>query len=472
MRNFFFKVGTIAAYMLAGALTLSSCGGDDNNGGGNTEPPEQPVKPDQPAKNEALTPGEQKVRMEKIAKDVMNMVQASDFVEYSDLAHYIDRTYNEDNYNWDAVSRWARTCWDATCVATGNKYEVTSGYYGKYVYSDYKALILASNFTGHFTASNGRWVRSNANDLQFVFKGNTGEECTLKLETSGAVTKVHVANWEEYEDYESSYDNGYYKWTEYVNRVEGTVGVPENVTVTLTQGGKQLVKANVNIKLSGLKGDELDISKGNVEVSADVELSNGFVISTSQVKYAGNSKLSVASATVKKAGTAIFTVAMSGDISGLPSCNVSAFTKENFNIDDYDTDNATAKNAFVKVDVLGQMQIQGVVSDVRKYCNMLDEADHNRKNERNFKSYIDQANGLADVNLFYDNTSIKQASVLLEAFVDDEWNGVKYWEFEPILKFYDGSSNSPFGTFFNEKDFKSVIRMYENIVEDFEDLLE
>lgn len=470
------KAGRISAFVVASVFTMSSCGGGDK-GSGITPEPDNPVRPNEPTKNEALSPSEQKERMEKIAKEVLGMTQASDFKSYSDLANYIYDTYNEDDYNWDGVSRWAENCWDATCTATGNKYTVNSGDYGKYVYSDYKALILASNFTGHFKASGGKWIRSDADDLQFSFSGKNGENCVLKLETNGNITKAYVANWEEYKgyDYDSGYDangNYYYKWTDYFNRVQGIVGVPENIVVTFTQGGKELVKTSINIKLSGLTGEEFDISKGGIIISADIVLSNGYSINTSQINYAGNSKLSVASTTVKKNGTDIVTVAMSGDISGLPSCNVSAFSKENFDIDKYNTDDATAKNAFVKVDVLGKMQIQGIVSNVRKYCDMLVKADENYENERNFKSYIDQANGLADVNIFYDNTATKQASVFMEAFVGDEWNGKKYWEFEPILKFYDGSSNSPFGTYFNERDFKSVISIYKDILAEFSDLFE
>ena len=241
--------------------------------------------------------------------------------------------------------------------------------------------------------------------------------------------------------------------------------------MTLTQGNTTLVRTNVQVALSGLSGETFDIAKGNVNISADVELSNGYVFSTSKVSYAGNAKLNVAAASVKKDGKAIVTVAMSGDIKGLPSCNVDAFSKDNFNRNDYDTESVTAKNAFVKLDVLGKVQMQGVISDVRQYCDALDMADKQDENETAFKSFVKKANSLADINLFYDNSNVKQATVMMDTFVDYEYAGKQEWGYEPVIVFYDGSSNSAFGTFFSERNFKSVIRMYESLLDDYEQLL-
>lgn len=476
MKKFLISTATIATCLLAGTLSLTSCGDDDPTTPEVPSDPEQPTTPDTPDEATAMSPAEQQKRMEDIAKEVMGMMPSNDFKSYADLAHYVETNYSEDNYDWDDVSDWARTCWDAARTATGNTYtERDDSYYssGKYVYKEYKALILASNFTGHFKANGGKWTHTKASDLQFTFRGNTGDDCTLKIETSGNVTKVYVANWDEWTDYESSYEDNTYKWTDYYDRTQCTVGVPENIVVTLTQGGRQLVKTTVNIKLSGLSGENFDISKGNLNVAANVELSNGYTFSTSEVKYAGNSKLTVAQASMKKNGTAILTMAMSGDISGLPSCNVEAFSKDNFDLDDYNTSNANAKNAYVKIDVLGKIQLQGIVSDVRKYCDLIDQSDEYELEGSKFQSCIDQANKLSDVNVFYDNTTTKQASVYLEPFAKDEgWQDSKYWEFEPVMKFYDGSSISPFSSFFNDNDFRSVIRMYERLVEDYGDLFE
>lgn len=473
MKNYFLRNCTFATILLASTLTLTSCGDDEEENKPGTEFPDEPVKPNEPGEQEALTPYVQKQRMEEIAKEAMNMAPASDFKAYSELANFVNDVYGND-YDWSNVDDWAKQCWNDVKKATGNKKTETGVDYWGWstcynIYTEYKSLLLASNFTGHFNAGRKKWTKDNGrfNDLQFTFSGQNGEECVLKLETSGKVTKVNVGSWDEWKDYEDRENASF----NYYDRINCTIGVPENIVLTLTQGGKQLVKTTVNVALSNLDGMTFDIAKGNVSVTANVELDNGYTFSSSQVNYAGNSKLSVASASVKKGGKVLVTVSMAGDVSGLPSCNVDAFSKDNFSFDDYNTDNTTMKNAFVKVDVLGKLQVQGVISDVRQYSDALDMAAKQDENETAFKSFVKKANSLADINLFYDNSSVKQATVMMDTFVDYEYNGKQEWGYEPVIVFYDGSSNSALGTFFSERNFKSVIRMYESLLDDYEQLL-
>ena len=40
------------------------------------------------------------------------------------------------------------------------------------------------------------------------------------------------------------------------------------------------------------------------------------------------------------------------------------------------------------------------------------------------------------------------------------------------MKFYDGSSYSSFEVFFNESDFKKVIDTYEELLDEYEDMIE
>ena len=467
MKNYLLRNCTFATMLLASTLTFTSCGDDEDDDEFKKPGTE---KPSEPSASDALTPTQQKARLETVAKEALNMMPASDFSTYTDLANYIDDVYG-DNYNWDSVDKWARQCWDDALKATGKTYK-DEDRYASYYYTEYKCLLLASNFTGHFSAYGPKWTKEAGTfkDLQFAFVGKNGEDCVLKVETSGKVTKVYVGDWDDWKNGNYDYSTGASK--DYYDRINCTIGVPEKIVVTLTQGNTTLVRTNVQVALSGLSGEKFDIAKGNVNISADVELSNGYVFSTSKVSYAGNSKLNVAAASVKKDGKAIVTVAMSGDIKGLPSCNVDAFSKDNFNRNDYDTESVTAKNAFVKLDVLGKVQMQGVISDVRQYCDALDMADKQDENETAFKSFVKKANSLADINLFYDNSSVKQAAVQLEAFAETEWGGYKYWEMEPVLVFFDGSSSSMFDVFFNDTDFKNTINAFEALIDKYEDLID
>ncbi len=468
----------LIAYLFAAIVCVGfvSCGGDDND---NDDPgtPSNPITPVDPSDNNVMTSADQKEYLEKVAMSFMNMMPASDFRDIADLGKYIADTYNGD-YNWGNVEEWSRDAFDAAREALGTKTtesEVESWgsytYKYNYIYTNYKAVLLASNFTGHFTASNGGWIQENANDLQFIFTDSQGRKCVLKLETGGSVKKVYLVNVDNWQsrDYDS---NGYnYTYNYYYNRTQCVIGIPERIVVTLTQGGSQVVKTSININLGSITNEEFDISRNSLTLSTLVELNNGYKINVSNVSYTANTKASVAF-TMTKNGTALVTIGASSDVYDIPSVNVSAFSSKSFDADNYDFDKINGKNAFVKLDIIGKVQIQGTLSDIRKFVDYLNEASRNKKTESNFKSYINQANSLANVNLFYDGKNVKQASIKLEPFAyEDKWNGSTYWKAEPVICFYDGSSYSTFEAFFNEKDFKKVIDTFKALVDNYADLI-
>ncbi len=79
---------------------------------------------------------------------------------------------------------------------------------------------------------------------------------------------------------------------------------------------------------------------------------------------------------------------------------------------------------------------------------------------------------MIDINVFYKNTDVKQASVKLEPFVDETWGGHTYWTVEPVMVFYDGSSYSTFEAFFNDNDFKNTIREFKSLANRYADLID
>ena len=456
-----------SVFSLSSALV--SCGGDDDSVDSPIVNPD-PIKPEEPSKNEAMTPLEQKEYLDLIARGFMDKTPASDFNEISKLYNHISNTYT-DNYNWDEVGDWGREIFESlkeSLGTTDKEQEKDSWGEYNYIYTNYKALVMASNFKGQFKAIGNKWELSKADDLQFIFSDQYGKECVLKLETSGNVKKVFIGNIDEWVDYNSDYTNDYYISNEYYDRTQLTVGVPENIVVTLTQGGSQVVKVTVKLNIGDLSNDKFDLSKNQLTASTLVELNNGYKFNVSQVAYNGNNKTSV-SFDMSKNGESLASVAFSSDISGIPSCNIDAMVSGN--IDEEDFNNSNMKNVYVKLDIMGKLQIQGTLSDVRKFTDYINEADDNDDDEKTFKSYVNQANSLANFNLFYDGKSTKQATVTLEAFEEESWNGMKYWYMEPMLNFYDGSSYSTFDAFFNDKDFKSVIDAFEKLADNYASLI-
>ena len=448
---------------------LVSCGGDDDSVDSPIVTPD-PIVPEEPSKNEAMTPLEQKEYLDVIARGFMDKTPASDFNEISKLYNHISNTYT-DNYDWDVVGDWGSEIFESLKESLGTTdKEQDKGSWGEYnyIYTNYKALVMASNFKGQFKAIGNKWELSKADDLQFIFSDQHGKECVLKLVTSGNVKKVFIGNIDEWVDYDSDYTNDYYISNDYYDRTQLTVGVPENIVVTLTQGGSQVVKVTVKLNIGDLSNDKFDLSKNQLTASTLVELNNGYKFNVSQVAYNGNNKTSV-SFDMSKNGESLASVAFSSDISGIPSCNIDAMVSGN--IDEEDFNNSNMKNVYVKLDIMGKLQIQGTLSDVRKFTDYINEADDKDDDEKTFKSYVNQANSLANFNLFYDGKSTKQATVTLEAFEEESWNGMKYWYMEPMLNFYDGSSYSTFDAFFNDKDFKSVIDAFEKLADNYASLI-
>ena len=448
---------------------LVSCGGDDDSVDSPIVNPD-PIVPEEPSKNEAMTPLEQKEYLDVIARGFMDKTPASDFNEISKLYNHISNTYT-DNYDWDEVGDWGSEIFESlkeSLGTTDKEQEKDSWGEYNYIYTNYKALVMASNFKGQFKAIGNKWELSKADDLQFIFSDQYGKECVLKLVTSGNVKKVFIGNIDEWVDYNYDYSNDYYISNDYYDRTQLTVGVPENIVVTLTQGGSQVVKVTVKLNIGDLSNDKFDLSKNQLTASTLVELNNGYKFNVSQVAYNGNNKTSV-SFDMSKNGESLASVAFSSDISGIPSCNIDAMVSGN--IDEEDFNNSNMKNVYVKLDIMGKLQIQGTLSDVRKFTDYINEADDNDDDEKTFKSYVNQANSLANFNLFYDGKSTKQATVTLEAFEEESWNGMKYWYMEPMLNFYDGSSYSTFDAFFNDKDFKSVIDAFEKLADNYASLI-
>ena len=456
-----------SVFSLSSALV--SCGGDDDSVDSPIVNPD-PIVPEEPSKNEAMTPLEQKEYLDVIARGFMDKTPASDFNEISKLCNHISNTYT-DNYDWDEVGDWGSEIFESlkeSLGTTDKEQEKDSWGEYNYIYTNYKALVMASNFKGQFKAIGNKWELSKADDLQFIFSDQHGKECVLKLVTSGNVKKVFIGNIDEWVDYNYDYSNDYYISNDYYDRTQLTVGVPENIVVTLTQGGSQVVKVTVKLNIGDLSNDKFDLSKNQLTASTLVELNNGYKFNVSQVAYNGNNKTSV-SFDMSKNGESLASVAFSSDISGIPSCNIDAMVSGN--IDEEDFNNSNMKNVYVKLDIMGKLQIQGTLSDVRKFTDYINEADDNDDDEKTFKTLVNQANSLANFNLFYDGKSTKQATVTLEAFEEESWNGIKYWYMEPMLNFYDGSSYSTFDAFFNDKDFKSVIDAFEKLADNYASLI-
>ena len=458
------------------ALNFTACGDDEPAASPKSEQPgggnEEYTDPEKPDESDALSPEEQKERLEEIALQLSEEIPASDFEDIVDLGKYLREVYIE-GYDWDNVSDWASEVFEELVEPVGKPKKETNtetnsyswGTYTStytYITQNYKVLLAAANFTGHFKANNGRWIQSKADDLQFLFTDAEGNQCTLSATTSGNTTTLYIGEFEDH-DYDWWYDEDHYYEEESTNLTKASIKVPEQIVVTLRRNGANVVKISINLNLSNLQSSNFNLAKSNLVMSTKVELNNGYTFNLSQVNYSP-SKLAV-EATMSKGSKTLASVTVSATPEGLPNVNL-------VNGADINIEKTNLKNAFVKVDVMGEVQLQGTLSNYKTLINYLDKAKQNNGSESTFKSYVNQANGLLDINLFYDNSAVKQATVKLQAFEEYSYYYGRRWKSEPVLTFYDGSSYSNLGAFFNEDDFRSVIDAFQRLAEEFRSLVD
>lgn len=438
MKKFFYSLLALALPM----AMFISC--EEPIGGNQNDPVDEPDVPSMPVE----TPEEQKKVLEQTALSFVDEVAVANFEEVAGLAEYLAQEYSDDNYDYDSVEDWADDCFDAltrTFLNTETEKETYDWGYTWIMTTDYYyAVYAASDFTGKFEAKNGQWKYSEAEDLSFHVKDEQGKPCVLRLTTSGKTKKAYMGAYEG--DYFSSYSESVDSIFREMNKVY--VQVPEVVTVTLQQDGKNIAKAVLETDLSSMKGDEFDLRKDKYNVKATVEF-NGYAVTLDDFKYAPEKGTSVALG-FKKGNKSLLSAKASADLD---------VSNENF---------YSSENNKVEIDVMGSVQLKGdMASDVVEAYEELEEA-FETEDESVFKKKLEKVNGLMNLNLYYYKASKPSAKFELRAFegeYDDEWS------VEPVIVFEDETSYS-IEKYFNEEDFKKLIKAIERLGEDYEDLLE
>ena len=416
-------------------IIFTSCGDDVT---------ENDTIPTPPSPTE-MSPIEQKEFMERVALNLLDEFEAENFESLMDLAEYLKRKYSD--YDTEEVEEWFEDYLDDITKFVGESSE--KNYWGGYYhYDNYERLYKLSNLKGKFTAKNYEWAYEKSNDLQFVVKDMDGNTCVAKLTTSGDVKKVYVGDEDDWCNY---YYDGY-AYHYYYDVYENTIAVPERMELTFTQGSKTIVKVVVNTDLSSMSGTEFDLSEDSYSVSANVVV-NDYEINIEKVSYKAGKNASV-SYNVKRNNKSLVSISIAADVDAsneeLESC----------------------KNANVSIDIMGDIQIKGKCSDVVKYSEYLKEADDNSDNENKFKSYINQANSLLDLGVYYEGKDYKYAKMIMEPAVD-RYYYYEEWYCDYVIYFNeDKTTYTLFEIFFNDKDFKSVINKFEDLIESFEDVLD
>ena len=459
-------------------LGVSSCGGDDDNPAENSK--EQGGGSQGGGGGEGSTPmtkAEQTTLLESTAREFVAMAPASDFEELTAMFKEARKISSQN------VDNWVNGIFEGAVETLSDELidSYYSEYYESYTYErHFKASFVISNYKGHFEVQDGKWVlvQSNVDDLKFTFKDSNNNVWVLRAEATGPFKKVHMFDLHDY-GYDYDYTYSYYDYKSvyrfYNDYKECVIAVPKTLSVTLTKNNAQKVKTTVNAELSDIPGEEFDISKNDISCNALVEVKD-YKINVSQVVYKHNSSVAV-NLTVAKGSKQMLSVAVSGDLSGIPSVNVSAFSNH---IESDAWKNAEG-SALVKVDILGKVQIQGKATKIHAIVDKLKAARQNRESESEFKSCIKEANEFLDLGLYFNNMSLKQATAYLESFEKTgyhyyyydgfQYQPYKYWGWDMVIKFGDDSSYSTMANYFSRTNFRSVFADVESLIESYSKLV-
>ncbi len=464
MKRTYVYLLSAALFAAAPALTLTSCSDDDatetnggNNGGSGTDYNE----------DRKFTCDEQKAYFESVGQELIKEFDAANFTELNDLCKHVKDAYLDNaDYDNTVVTEWFKETLDANTKFTEDITETKQRtgadggtYYEYFTQKYYERVYVLSNYKGHFTAGEKGWTRTDADDLQFYFTGKDGQQCVLKLVTSG--DEIEVPLGDAYGDYSSEWKDGNNYTTEQV--YTQSIKVPEFVEMTLTQDGKTLAYTSVKTDLSKLKGDDLSTMAFSTEITAQFE---DYAFHVDRLGYSVETGDGALSVSLTKGNKLLLSGSLSVE-------NVKTDFDEDS--DDPESGEHITSGGGVKIsfNILGKIRIEGTCDnllDLIDYLGACDDAEHD---EATFKENLKQANALLHFGTYFNNGKTKQTDVFLGAkYYDTPWDTADkgYWRYEPVLSF-DDSTSYFFADYFTASAFKSLVDSFNGLLDSFKELV-
>lgn len=395
-----------------------------------------------------LKPSEAKTEFQNVAIEFMDEFNASEFENILELAEYIGRTYSE--YETEEAEEWLDECLESLYIENDSSSED---------YEIYEAIYRLSAFKGKFVAEDGRWVRSNSDNLSLHVKDQNRKPCVITLTTSGDTKRVFCFTDEIYDEVRD--ENGYYG-SELVGEGRVYVDVPEKITIVLTQDGKKLLEAVINTDLSSMKGDEFNLSKDKYNVSANLYF-NGYTFDVKRVHYENNKESRVEFEF--RHGSKVL---LNSTLAVTPEIPASVF-EDDYDYDDGysdDEDDVNFKKNLLTVNVLGRMQAKVSCNNLQALLEALDNCED--------KNTADVVNKHIAMKLYLNGSQESFATIQFECEEDEWYNGYEtYTDYYlvPVIVFNDASRHRLY-EYFNESDFENVINAFEQLLQEFEKLVE
>lgn len=409
-----------------------------------------------------MTPEESKVFLENTATDFLDKFDPEQQRPVIELAAYYEAEYGEydlpANFELKESGRSyspARFLHPLAKAAQGDIDALTRAA------NSYSYTIRFEQYTGIYEPdpSTESWVRrADSDDVVFQFKNKSGQPVVLKVSQSGGVSDIDLSmtDW----DYEYDPETGMGEDVE--NTYKYYISLPKNITVTLTENGRELAKtvckSSIDIDGHTISAD-VDAVLMDLRAVAKLGGTDSKVESRTEM-YVNNEKLATAYATVE----------------GSNLCNRDEYKKLADLEEDlfHDQLGKMIKSGDCGMDVMGEVQVYGQMSYYTKLPLDLDGAYYGwdmddperEKAQQACQQACDRLNKHIKAQLRYNNTKTDQATIIFKPYLYDEYS---YWEYYPTayLLFPDKTTYDIEKYFSNftglSGKFDSLIESYLNI---------
>lgn len=420
------------------SITFVSC--DDNKGEGE--------EPETPGNNETVTTptddlSNPKEYFETTAELFMDYFNAGDqdqilkvvnnFIdEYAEYEIDFDNGEDEEDYGYytRALTNFAKSL----------KKSIQSGNYARATASE---VWEFADFQGVYEPNSNYYSWEKTEDSDYCIyrwtNTDTGKECELKFKAS---SDTYTFDGDDY----------------------NTVTAPKTITVTLTEGGTQLLKSVV----------KSEYNESAHTIAADINVAVANIIVTTIIN--GNDQKVTADQTFTIGDKTIET--STATVTGNDLCNRTAIEKALEEADEYENYDKLSRifnKGVGEADILGRVQVKAEVSSINRLIEAEDERydyDYSSASaeEQAEKKYANIINQYIKASFYFARTSEKQGELSFEAYCEEDY-GYTWWDTHAILIFASDDSKYDFESYFGNGRFDSTENIFSNLLDTYTNAL-
>jgi hypothetical protein len=328
-------------------------------------------------------------------------------------------------------------------------------------------------YTGRFEVVDGRWERvGDADDMEFFFTDKNGNDCLMKITTSGETKVVNIPYDIDEDDSNLGKKETRDAMKELLSGVKVVaLEIPGHAECTLTQGGLQVMSLQADIDLSYFT-DGWNVTKGyafdmlfSVAKSASARMRGNTIpgnydIALNVKQNPGEGIGFSAAARVGDKTIASFSLNAEGEL----NFDETFISREENSIQFHDMG---IKSILAELDILGTIQAKLAIPDFAAFMQQFSGLSSlNMTSEDDAKKVADVFNEQMSINFYYDHSEDPNGWI---GFMPASEKDGRRWTVEPTISFTSDNSTQSAKDFFTEENlpdlFGTVTSIYGDINE-------